>query len=352
MTTEKFTYQSVCDDLVKAEHITPEEVWSPDQGEDQFEINYTKGFFLYTQEALEKEYPDFKISPARFCYINDDALNAEACFHENFYSILINIGAIRNLKDLFDEELIYSKGLLFLENSMKEYGMGLDLFLQQMGLLFIMEHERAHLAQFSRQNEIWRLEYGESDAFLFSNKGERMMRDEQESFEEFKLSDHLLEMDADLNGVSYVGSFILQQLRNKFSEVPYELFHDLFSAALASLMVLFLHWFREHELIPLYFKERKHPHPMIRTAYCWEHFLQILAMNKKVIGFDVDIVRIREASYDIQNAILDMNGYKGFEPIDIQKNAASINEYLNFLSDNLETEPATFQYKYRKSSGN
>jgi len=345
--TTNFNYQSICDDLVNAGHIDRESIWFPEAGKDEFEKNYTSSFFYYTQNALLKNYPDYVIDPARFCYVNDDGLNAVAKYRSKTFSILINIGVVRELRKIFDTNIAKDQLVQGLLGAGYVIDTSPGLFLQKIALIFIMEHERAHLAQFSRLLELNKSAHFAANGNFTGYKEIDLIRKEGAgNSKEFKFSDHLLEMDADLSGVSYTGSYIMGELKKKFGEVPYEAFHELFTVALASIMVLFHYWFEDSDSMPIYYQEHTHPHPVIRKAYCWEHFLSILHSNPNQIGFEVDFQRIQENSYVIENRILELNGYKPLDPKTIKK--GTINKYLYTLSDGLTIAKETFQYKYRQ----
>lgn len=344
-----FNYQSICDDLVTAGHIDSENIWLPDNGEDEFEKNHTNDFFYYTQNALLRDYADYAISPARFCYVNNDKLDAEAIYSNDCFSILINIGVIRNLRYLFEDNVAEDDFLQTLMGSVYTIDSSPDLFLQKIALIFIMEHERAHLAQFSQQLKLDEAEYYATNGNSTNYKKRKRTRKEAaEGPDEFDFLNHLLEMDADLCGVSYIGSYILTRLEEKSGEVPYEQFHELFAIGLASIMVLFHYWFHDSGPAPIYYKEDTHPHPVIRKAYCWEHFLMILDNNEKRIGFTVDINRIQEKSHLIESKILELNNYSSLDPEVIRREAKGIREYLFTLSEGLGNAKETFQFKYRQ----
>jgi hypothetical protein len=342
-------YHAVCDELIAMGHIDSTMLWTTEQAESKFESDYTSELFRYAQDALTKKYPEFDIDPARFCFVNDEALDAEAKYYDGYYSILLNIGAVRHLYYLFDHEFADADDLL-LQEAVSGLEPSISLFLMKFSLIFLFEHERAHLSQFSRQRKIDKSNHLKRHR-CFYGFDKRTYKNHEATGKDgkFKLKKHLREMDADLNGVSYAGSHLLLILQTSFNQIPYEYFHELYAAAVASIMVLLHYWFGEDGSRPIYLKKKDHPHPIVRTCYCWDFFFQLLNNNPENITFRPNIDRIRRRAIELQNKIIELNGHNNYHIYSIKKRQKKVNKYIDFLSDKLDTAAETLQYAHRKN---
>ena len=151
----------------------------------------------------------------------------------------------------------------------------------QSATLFTYYHELGHLIQYRKLSDFEQFENSFSD--------------------DFNLIKNINELDADLNGVGNMLFHIIEyfeDLENKINSKI--LIENLISISLSSLLIsrLLIEDFDQNStLSKIYFKEKSHPHSLVRIIYMFDHLL--INIQQNLPNIFVDYKAILENSFTL-----------------------------------------------------
>lgn len=276
---------------------------------------YYEKFYVFCQNNLEIQGEKFGIKPAYFFYRNYRSYNAGAYKRNESYIINICDFYFQTLKIKFIDE-----NLLFENENIKEIfaeiikvtKVELGYLMFQSSTLFSYYHELAHLIQFKNLSEFEQ----------FENSID----------EDFDLIKNINELDADLNGVGQMFYHIVDYFEdienNANSKV---LIENLISISLSSLLIsrlLIENFDHNSTLQKIYFKEKTHPHSLIRVVYMLDHLLINIKPNLPNISVDID--SILDNSFTLTKIYFQNNSLSVLAEM-YNENSKEIRNYIEFL---------------------
>ena len=241
----RLDYNDYVEDLIKNTEV---------QGNEVFQYSETPmehicdELFQFFQNNLDLKFPEYSITPAKFFFNSGRTVNGWAWNNSSQYIICIYIGAIHKFKTLLlDKECVFGTGASYREYKEIEPFLDstLNRLLFQSCCLFIYYHEIGHLIQFS--DEVVEKLYEDPVT--------------KTSYTELK---HVREIDADMFSAIRLSRHIAQYWRKLPSD--HQTLRNL--ELLISLVCTGASAFKLHNIEfsgDLYFKEKTHPHSLIRT---------------------------------------------------------------------------------------
>ncbi len=251
-------------------------------------------YYQYCQENLLNHNKEYDIQPAKFYYRTSFDVNARAGLVNGYYVIGVNMGAIQTLYSMFyDNNTVFEDDVdileLFKSISPKE-DEPFSYLLYQLATIFTYHHELAHLIQ---KSPILSLGFSEQ----YDDTGAN-----------FSIERHVLELDADLNGSHLICFHLRAYFDNlKLEEQTLENIQKLFSLGVASVFCYFLLYYKDSKTI--YYKDKTHPHPLVRISYLVDSFVRIAEKNLPE-NFSIDTSEIIRLGFIISDKFFQTTGDK------------------------------------------
>lgn len=253
-----YDYYDVVGEMLTKGVIRKEEVFDYTIIEDPNLLMEFERNFDFCQVNLAEKCSGFDIQPAKFFFNNDPGFNASARLNKGYFIITIHKDAILQLyTELYTQNNIFKAKSMLLEYK----GLGevadtpLEYLMYNSATMFVYYHELAHLIQYSNMRKL-----GDSVC--------NFLDEQYHSGEEPQLSNHhILEYDADSHAANFIFFHTNEYyLRLNVSLKTRENLIRLLSITAAGIFVCYIK-FMGALTKELYFKDYKHPHPLIRITY-------------------------------------------------------------------------------------
>ncbi len=287
-------------------------------------------FFVFCQDNLDENAKKFGMPNAIFCFERNNGLNAWACRHKDVYIISMYDMYFQTLKQRIIDENRLNEALDF----DKKYGPLLSVIsiriedlIFHSSALFTYYHELAHLIQ-------------------YKSKGSEI-RFENDNNCSFSLLNHIYEFDADLNGSQFVCLHLLDYIINS-NIVDNKLVEQLLSIGLASILItrLILEDCKDNSKVePLYFKEKSHPHTVIRAVYILNHMIH--AAKNNLPNSKLNDKYILQDCFSIVSDFFNNYALKDFLE-EMYYNPKPVEDYVNFLNSESENYKELVRFQHHK----
>ncbi|WP_116128398.1 hypothetical protein [Lewinella sp. IMCC34183] len=209
---------------------------------EEYDANY--GFY---QKNLENAYDKYLIEPASVFYRSSFSINAYAEKSNENYVICFHMGLMHYLFETFLEKLDCSKGVCELnyEEEVELLDNPLEIIMYQVCVHFTFYHEMGHLVQKSDslKSKLYESLSGEGN---------------------FNIERHILELDADEFSARFICNHMFLYGDRVFNEDYSDKRIEFMLVYVCSSILIYMLSFGGRNL-PLYYKERTHPHPVIRV---------------------------------------------------------------------------------------
>jgi hypothetical protein len=282
-------------------------------------------YFQFCQENLTTKCNDYNIQPAKFYYRTEYGINARAGIQNGYSIIGVNMQTIHSLYDLFykkndifeiDEYISNNYGEL-----VKKFDVPVGYLMFQIATLFTYHHELGHLIQKSPNLSLWL-----SEQYVDT------------TIDEFSIDRHILELDADINAAHSISFHLIEYFKNlNPKDRIQENLQNILSIGMASIFSYFLLYFQKEKRI--YYKEKTHPHPLIRISYIIDYIIRIAEINLPP-DFKINKVNTLKEGFTISSSLyknaLNPTLLDEFEKVFFEESnniEAYINELLELSKD-------------------
>lgn len=289
--------------------------------------------FLYYKKLIENNSDLYNIEPNFFFFNNNTNVNAWAQVKGSNTIISINIGTISELKKTFldnDEllEKIFGKPVQKLNKILIEKKSSIMNFMYHSAIIFLINHEIGHLIQNNKQLE-------------------KRLNESIEDNQEFKIENHIYEVDSDVFASMKLSQDI-HQIWENFDDVykTDEFLCDLISLAVSAIGIFKL--FNLDAEKGIYYKEKSHPHVAIRYIVIQETIIDYIShlrdskiseeLKNSTLSNSFDFI-------DILNRFHQDSFFEDFTTI-VVKNSKEITEYSNFLLSQISENKNCSYYKF------
>ncbi|MEC4054036.1 hypothetical protein VSP10_14750 [Myroides odoratimimus] len=289
--------------------------------------------YLYYKKLIENNSKRYNINLNYFFFKNDRTINATAYIKKNSTLISINIGTINKLKNTFlDNEIlineIFGEPIIELNKILNEQNTSVMEYMYYSALIFLINHEIGHLIQ--------------------ANCTEKELTESNRDEVEFKIENHIYEVDADIFSSMKLTQDIHQAwLRFDSKYQTDEFLSVLISLACSAIGIFKI--FNHNAEKNIYFKEKSHPHVAIRYILIQENIVNYISH-----------IRNSQISEELKNATMSntfsiiesLNKYhndsffENFTKICIE-NSKDISEYGSFLIDQITKNEECAYYKMK-----
>ncbi len=238
--------------------------------EDTPMFDVCKSYFEFYSEALDRN-QDFGIEPSLLFFNNDQTLNASAGLYNGYYIIQFNIGLmdfnVRTFKNN-SEILIGTNNDEFIEFE-KLLDVSTNELMYQNVSHFTFYHELGHLVQKSRLLE-------NSISEFLNNKSK------------YSELSHLLELDADKFSAICIGTHVFQLLQKLFGDglTKENAENTLILICSSALFYILSFSSNKHDI---YYREKSHPHPVIRISCIVFHIISYVKQSLEQKGFELEL---------------------------------------------------------------
>ncbi|TSJ47609.1 hypothetical protein [Fluviicola chungangensis] len=285
-------------------------------------------FFVFCQDNLDKNGKKFGMPNALFCFERNNGLNAWACRHKDMYIISMYDMYFQTLK----RRIIDENRLVETLDFEKKYGRLLSVITVRIedlifhsSTLFTYYHELAHLIQYkSKESE---------------------MKFESDDDSSFSLLNHIYEFDADLNGSQFVCFHLLDYIINS-NIVDDKLVEQLLSIGLASILItrLILEDYKDDSKVePIYFREKSHPHTVVRAVYILNHMVYTAKNNLQYSHLNDK--NILQDCFSIVSDFFNDSKLKEFLE-EFYYNPKPVEDYVNFLNSESENHQELVRFQH------
>lgn len=306
-------YKNTIEEILKNTSIPKENIFDYEFSPYKDEFNL---FFEFYFDILNNNY--YGINPALLFFKNEFSTNAAAGVENGYYIVSINMGTVNYLinklkkKDLLndthnDEFIEFEK---LLDVSVNE-------LMYQNAMHFTFYHEMAHLIQ---KSDLLK-------EFIFEQPNNE---------KEFSMNHHILELDADKFSSLSIGAHTFQYVKKIFGK---ELTNDKLEKTLILICssVLFYILSFETNKCNLYYKEKTHPHPIIRISCIIVDIVGYVTECFKEKEYIINVTNVMNKCLDFSNKI----SIKHFDDVHIENYKKTLsNEYLNVVKYLKEIEKA------------
>ncbi len=282
-------------------------------------------FYKFQQLELFEISKNYNFYPAYLYFADNKKFNAFANSDSNI--IGINMGVIEEIGDLFlqsdpfENNIKLKQRYEIIDKSLREhFRMRLNKLVFNYVTCFTYYHELAHLIQMSQ----------------LDRKTKRTIYNAYENINiPFHPLPHLMEIDADSYAANRVAELILkhsESLLPKISEgIVYNRMFTISIAAIFTCYLKFLNGFQE-----LYFREKKHPHILIRITIIYRMIVACLRnnINSTII---LDENKILIDSLLIANNISEAVSFKYMHMY--ERNLIDIHKFIKELTSEVKNYP-------------
>lgn len=276
-----------------------------------------QNFFWVAQTLLNLAEKEIGIFPARVFYNNSRTLNAKAGKRNGLYLINLNSGLIVQTSEFFRKgtEIINQPNLTFFEKIRDQLPDSIPTLMRDFSVRFTIDHEFCHLFQKRSLNDNWmEQEYS------------------SEKPEDFSIEKHILEFDADFWGASGVASAVYTYFEGLDNAKKTENMLSALSVIGVTSLICKFYMTQMHAEC-LYFREYKHPHPIIRAMNICTHFTWTIADN---LGskYNLEWTHVLGNAIYLADLLLNKNGLQLKENILLSyvTNFKLIQEYLDIIN--------------------
>jgi hypothetical protein len=293
---------------------------------------FLETFTFYT-DTLGRN-ADYGIVPAFMYFNNFTSRNAKAGLLKDTFLLSINMGTVHWLMDNFKlNSNIESSGIRFITVTSKFLDTTPQNLMYQMCFHFTVYHELAHLIQKSPYLESYLDEVPKPNAYSDGR--------------------HLLEIDADEYSSLCLGTHILQYAEKLFpTSLNTEILEGLLVLCLVPVFIYMTSFGGGKGEI--YFKEKSHPHPIIRvmlvTMTICHYINQSLEVDGKEFSVDYNRVlnRTLQVAHEIEQEVFESPYVDDFI-MTLRGNIKGILDYVDYF-DNLKNEDNTLAvYKWNRN---
>lgn len=279
--------------------------------------------FKFCRENLDIHFAEKSISRSLFLFSNNFNINAKAGVKNNHNVILINIGLMQHCIEKYFFNVKLND---YIEKKWTEIASQLDSSVSylafQVNTHFTYYHELAHLFQLSK---------------LETDRGLQ----ERGSNNEFDMTKHKLEINADTYSAISIATHIHQYIEKSFKEINQNKVENtiaIFGACLLEYIISFTDSFE------LYYDKKSHPHPIIRmlnlVMNITYHLSLIPIYTEKGIALNpISLFRhIIDLHGELESQDIFTSGFSNFinnQTIDI-KNTTSYLDQIRNLDSNAE----------------
>lgn len=189
--------------------------------------------------------------------------NAKAIVKDNSGIILLNLGLIERLEIIVSDsiEVFYLDNISKLTFSQTDK-LELKKLFFNLCISYLFHHELAHVLQL--------LSLSSENHFDFN--------EENSDKNQFKIKDHIYEMDADLFGITMCTAELLDYAKNITYPLNTILVFNLLTTLLFSISNIII-GFSKNQFTDIYYKKQSHPHPLIRIIKCNDQILSFTSKN-------------------------------------------------------------------------
>lgn len=279
--------------------------------------------YKFCRKNIDIHFEENSISQSLFLFSNNFNINAKAGIKNEHNVILINIGLMQHC---IEKYLLNVRLNDYIEGKWPEITNELDSSAShlafQVATQFTYYHELAHLFQLSK---------------IKTEKGLQ----ERGSNNDFDITKHKLEINADTYSAISIATHIHQYITKSFNEINQNIVENtiaIFGACLLEYIISFTNNFE------LYYDEKSHPHPIIRmlnlVMNITNHLSQIPLYSEKEITLNP--IKLFKQSIDLHGELESQNiftsGFSNFinnKIIDIKKTISYLEQIRN-LGSNFE----------------
>jgi hypothetical protein len=278
--------------------------------------------FRFYREALNRA-NRFGVENSYIFYTNNRTVNAKAGISKGFGVICINAGLLMwAIKSLHLKENIHSFLEPYYPIIIPYLDNRINTLMYQMTTQFTFYHELAHLVQKSES--------------LKSGLWER-----RHSINEFDISIHKMEFDADTFAGVFLGGHIQQYCFQIFKDdINTAKIESIIELNTAFLLIYFLSF--ETNKLKIYYEDNSHPHPIIRILNLVLTITNYLQQSPKIKSKNINLdhreifSRSIQLAHLIENEIYGTNLTENFQNI-LNSERTNIINYIKKLRD-LETD--------------
>lgn len=322
--------EEICE-IVKNKLVNSDEIFN--YFETPFE-SLCNPLYLYYKKLIQNNSDLYNIDPNFFFYNNKTTVNAWAKIKEGNTLVSINIGTINKLKNTFLDnealtEKIFGAPIQHLNEILIERSSSVMQFMYHSAIIFLINHEIGHLIQNN----------GESEKNINESFGDT---------EEFKIENHIYEVDSDI----FASMKITQDIHQIWERFDNEYKTDEFLCDLISLALTAIGIFKLFNLNAekeIYYKEKSHPHVAIRFILIQENMVNYIShiKNSKISDNLKDAMMSNSLSMiDLLNKFNKDTFFDNFTKTCIQ-NSNEITEYGMFLTDQIAKNERTAYCKMK-----
>ncbi|MFC2080461.1 hypothetical protein ACFLRQ_03195 [Bacteroidota bacterium] len=263
------SYREVIKEVLIKTNIPKEDIF---EFEDSPMYDVCKSYFEFYSEALDRN-KDFGIDPSLLFFNNYRTINASAGLYNGYYIIQFNIGIIEFLVRIFKNNsalLIGTENDEFIEFE-KILDVPINELMYQNTIHFTFYHELGHLVQKSKLLENPLCEF-------LNSKNE---------YSELR---HSLELDADKFSAICIGTHVFQYLERVFGDDLSSENAEKTLVLICSSALFYILSFSSNKN-DMYYKEKSHPHPVIRISCIVFHIVSYVKQSLNQKGFKVELDR-------------------------------------------------------------
>ena len=259
-------YQQQISSLIEETGVLVEDVFFYENSPNSEEFDKVYGF---CRETLNMNRDNYDIKPSYIFFKNNFSINASAVKINDSYIIGFNMGLIDNLVNIFKTNTDLLNGdLEGFRDYEKDLDSPLNVLIHQYATHFTFYHEMAHLIQKAPSLENGVFEHLDSDS-------------------DFSIFRHYLELDADEFSSLSLSTHTLDYVERNFNQPSNEQYVKMLIIS-CSAVFLYLQTFTSNEN-EIYYKEKSHPHPIIRITMIIFTIVNYFKMTLKRKGIHLEI---------------------------------------------------------------
>jgi len=325
------TYENEISEIIKNNLLSRDEIF--DYRDTPLEI-YCNKLFLYYKALIRNNSDIYDIEPNFFVFKNKTTVNASAVVKEGCSLVSINIGTIKELKEIFLDNAkqtkdIFGESIQELDQFLVDKKSSVMDFMYNSASIFLLNHEIGHLIQ-------------------NIDKIELNLNESNEEISDFNIDRHIYEVDSDI----FSAMKLSQDIYRIWDDFDDTFKTDLLLCNLISLATSAIGVFKLFNLNAekgIYYKEKSHPHVSIRVTIIQEIMVDFIShLSGSTISEEYKNITISNSLSIIEK----LNIYKGdsffndFVALTLE-NSDNIEEYSKFLILEVSTNKNCSYYKMR-----